>query len=311
MDHMETELIIAILYSAVRAGTPVLYATLGELLTERSGILNLGLEGIMLLGAMTAVAVNVTTGDALLSVMAAGLAGIALALIHAVVSIRMHLNQIVSGLALVFLGKGLSAFYGARFVGQQVPGVASWDVPLLADIPIFGRILFQQDIFVYFSYLLVGCFWFLLYRTRLGLQIRAAGEDPRSAAYSGVRVQRIRFWCLVVGAFLAAVGGAHLSLAYTQMWLQDMVAGRGWIAIGLVIFAMWHPLRAMFGAYLFGGLSSLQLNLQAQGVTISPYLLGMLPYLFTIVVLVLASWKLGKNRIGIPVALGKPYVPDY
>lgn len=308
---METELIIAILYSAVRAGTPVLYATLGELLTERSGILNLGLEGIMLVGAVTAVAVNVMTGNPFLSVMAAGLAGVALALIHAVMAIRLHLNQIVSGLALVFLGKGLSAFYGAKFVGQQVPGISSWDIPYLADIPILGRIFFQQDVFVYASFLLVGAIWFLLYRTRLGLQIRAAGENPRAASYSGVRVQRVRFWCLSVGAFLAGIGGAHLSLAYTQMWLQDMVAGRGWIAIGLVIFAMWNPLRAMFGAYLFGGLSSLQLNLQAQGVTLSPYLLAMLPYLFTIVVLVIATWKLGKNRIGVPAALGKPYIPEY
>jgi simple sugar transport system permease protein len=308
MNGLVDTFAIAVGAGAIRSGTPVLYAALGEILTERSGILNLGLEGIMLVGAWTSVAVSFHTGSPALGVAAAMIAGALLGLLHAILCIQFRANQVASGIAITIFGTGLSAFVGIRYVGEGISALAPVRVPLLGDLPIIGQLLFSHDVLVYGTYLLVPLMAALLYWTRFGLAVQAVGEDPQAAATAGVRVEFVRYVATTSGAALAGLGGAYLSLVYAQGWIENITAGRGLIAVGLVIFAAWDPWKAVLGAYLFGGATSLQLRLQAFGSNVSPYLLGMVPYLLVIAVLVIATVRLRQKRAGVPSALGLPYV---
>ncbi len=301
---------VAVLAAAVRAGTPVLFATLGEIFAERSGVLNLGVEGMMLVGALAGFVTTVRTGHPWLGLLAAAAAGAALSLVHAVLSISLRANQIASGLALTIFGTGLSASLGRSYIGVPAAGFQPFPLPGLGDIPILGPMLFRQDALVYLSYALVAAAWYALYRTRWGLELRAVGERPEAADAMGVDVARVRYGCVAIGGVLAGVGGAYLSTAYTSMWIENMTAGRGWIAVALVIFATWDPLRAVLGAYLFGGVNALQLYLQASGTGLPVYLLLMAPYVFTMVVLVIATRGTVRRRLGTPAALSLSYSRD-
>ncbi len=306
--NLDTAFIIATLVASIRAGTPILYATIGEILAERSGILNLGVEGMMLMGAVTGFIVGLKTGSPWMGVIAGMLAGGILSLFHAFVSVTLRGHQVVSGLALTLLGMGLSSFMGKPYIGVKGVRFVSVPIPLLSKIPFFGPILFNHDVLVYFSYLLIPAVWFFIYKTRPGLHLRAVGEDPATADVNGINVSRTRYLYTFVGGLLAGLGGAAISLAYTPGWIEGMTAGRGWIAVGLVIFAFWDPVQAAIGSYLFGGIQSLQFGLQTKGVTIPIYFLQMMPYAFTILVLMFASQESLRKRIGSPAALGVPYV---
>lgn len=300
-------LFLLTLAAAVRAGTPILFAALGELLAERSGVLNLGVEGMMLVGALIGFMTAQKTGEPWLGLLAAGGAGGAVALIHAFLTITLRANQVVSGLALTIFGTGVSGFWGKPLIGVPAAGFSPFRLPLLAELPLVGPVFFQHDAMVYLTYLLIPLCWGLLYRTRPGLNIRAVGESPESADAMGVRVALTRYLCVLAGGLLAGLGGAYLSLAYTHMWIENMTAGRGWIALAIVIFGTWDPIRVALGAYLFGGVQALQLRLQAVGVGLPAYLLMMTPYVFTILVLVSATRETVRRRIGAPAALGLPY----
>ncbi len=298
---------VAVLAAAVRAGTPVLFATLGEIFAERAGVLNLGVEGMMLVGALAGFAATARTGNPWIGALVAAAVGGGLSLLHAFLSVTLRANQVASGLALTIFGTGLSAFLGRGYVGVPAAGFHPVPLPWLAHLPVLGPVLFQQDPLIYLSYLIVPAAWYVLYRTRWGLDIRAVGEHPEAADAMGVDVARVRYACVVVGGLLAGLGGAFLSTAYTSMWIENMTAGRGWIAVALVIFATWDPLRAVLGAYLFGGVNALQLHIQATGTTLPTYLLLMAPYVFTIVVLVIATQETARKRLGTPAALTIPY----
>ena len=301
-------ILIPILSAAVRSGTPILYATLGEILTEKSGVMNLGLEGLMLMGAFAGFSVTITTSNPWLGILAAFATGVLITLIHAFLCITMGANQVVSGLALTMIGTGASSLLGRSYIGETIKGLDKISVPLLCKIPLLGEVLFNHDIMVYFSYVLVFAMWWLFSMTKEGLNLRAVGDSPRTADSVGLNVTRIRYVCTLLGGGIVAVGGAYMSIVYTKMWGDLMTAGRGWIAVALVIFAIWHPLRAAFGAYLFGGVEAFQLRLQAAGTTIPTPLLMMLPYLLTIIVLVIISVKEGKGLLfGEPAALGQPF----
>lgn len=305
---MTAELFIAILATAVTAGTPILFASLGEILTERAGVLNLGLEGLMLVGAVSGFSVALASHNPWLGVAGAMLAGGALALVHAVLSVTLKANQVVSGLALALFGAGLSGYLGKSLIGIPLPArMASLKIPFLSDIPLLGPVFFNQDGMVYLSYLVAPALWYLIFRTRPGLSLRAVGENPGAADALGISVSLIRYACTIGGGMLAGAGGAYLSLAYAPAWLENMTAGRGWIALALVIFSAWNPLYAVVGAYLFGGIDALSLRLQALNVMISPFFLKMLPYLFTVLVLVLVTRKSARHRFGAPKSLGVPY----
>ncbi|MDI6881052.1 MAG: ABC transporter permease [Desulfitobacteriaceae bacterium] len=301
------EFLIPLLAAAITAGTPILFAALGELITERAGITNLGVEGIMLVGAVAGFMAAVATGSPWLGLLAAMLAGGGMAFIHAILTITLRANQVVSGLSLVIFGTGLSGYLGKNYVGIPVPQSFT-PVPLgpLADIPFLGPIFFKHDILVYLSFVLVIILFFYLYRTRPGLNLRALGENPAAVDALGLNVFALKYIYVVIGGMLSGIGGAYLSLAYAPSWLENMTAGRGWIAVALVIFALWNPVRAMLGAYLFGGIDSLGFRLQVVGVGISPFILDMLPYLFTVLVLVFVVAR-HKGRLTAPGALGLPY----
>lgn len=302
------ELLVPILASAVRSGTPVLYAALGEVITERSGIMNLGLEGIMLVGAYAGFAITRSTGDPWLGLAASCLAGAAITLIHAFFCITLMCNQVVSGLAMVLTGYGLSALLGRNVIGELITGLPSMPLPLLGDIPLIGPIFFQHNAMVYLSYVLTAIFCWLIFRTRWGLNIRAVGENPRAADAMGLPVAGIRYLCCLGGGALAGLGGGYLSVVYAQMWIEGMTAGRGWIAVALVIFGLWNPARTALGAYLFGSVEALQLRMQAMGSSVSPSLLMTLPYLMTIIVLTSVSIRSGKGiKLGAPAALSVPF----
>ncbi len=315
---MDIALFVSILTITIRAGTSLLYATVGEILTERSGILNLGVEGMMIMGAVSAFAAAYHTGSAWAGVVTAILAGGLLALIHAVLTITLRADQTVSGLALTIFGSGLASFLGQRLgpegqplVGQIGPRFGRVELPIVGDIPLLGGALFHQDILVYLMYLVVPLAWFILYKTRAGLHLRAVGESPHTADAVGVNVIGLRYLYTVVGGMLVGLGGAHLSLAYTPGWTENLTSGRGWIAIALVIFATWDPARAVIGALLFGGVNAIQFRLQAAGTTIPAAFLNMLPYAFTIIVLVVITWwEAFRKRVGAPAALGLPYMRE-
>lgn len=300
-------MLISVLSAAVRAGTPLLYATIGEILVERSGVLNLGLEGLMLIGAFSGFVVAHLTSSLFLAVISSMIFGGIFGLIFAFLTVTMRVNQVVSGLALTMLGMGVSGFYGQKFIGKTAPQFPSISIPVLGNIPGVGTILFNHDLLVYFSYILVFAAWFYIFKTKWGMNLRAVGESPKTADSIGINVVKIRYIYIIIGAMLTSLGGAYLSLAYTSMWVEGMTAGRGWIAIALVIFSSWDPLRAMFAAYLFGGVASLQPRIQARGTTISTHLLMMLPYLLTLIILALTSGESIKKRIGAPTSLMSPY----
>ena len=304
---MNENLIVSILAASVVAGTPLLFASLGELITERAGITNLGVDGMMLVGAETGFMTAVLTGSPWLGVLAALVSGAILALIHAVLCITLKANQVVSGLALTIFGTGLSGYLGKAYVGMRLDNpFVKLPVPGLSNIPILGPVLFNHDPLVYISYILIIVAALYIYKTRAGLFLRALGENPAAVDAVGVNVFTRRYLYTVIGGALAGLGGAYLSLAYAPCWLENMTAGRGWIAVALVIFALWNPVRALIGSYLFGGIDALGFHLQMVGVPISVFFLNMLPYVFTIVVLVFVLVR-QNGRLTSPGALGVPY----
>ena len=269
--------------------------------------MNLGVEGMMLMGAVSGFLVTVLTGNNWWGIAAALLAGGLMALIHALICITLRGNQVVSGLALTIFGSGLSAFIGKGYVGTPLTDrFAAFPIPGLSEIPGIGRVLFQQDALVYLSFILVPVLYLLLYKSSWGLALRATGEDPAAADANGINVARMRYLNTFLGGALAGLGGAYLSLAFAPAWMENMTSGRGWIALALVIFGMWNPLWVMAGAYLFGGVEALTFRLQTIGVTISPLFLQMLPYVLTILVLIAAVQRRAQEA-GPPAALGLPY----
>ena len=304
---IEAAFVASLLSSAIRAGTPLLYATLGEILTERSGILNLGLEGIMITGAFTGFAVSLFTGNPWLGILFAGFAGMALALIHAFFSVTLKANQSITGLMLVLLGLGITSFFGRDYIGKVAVYLDPIHIPILSDVPYVGEVLFNHDPLAYLAVIVAALLWFLLFRTRYGLEIIASGEKPEAADSMGVDVDRVRYFSTLLGGFLVGIGGAYLSLAYAKLWTDGMTAGRGWICLALVIFSGWMPQRAILGAYLFGGLDVLSFKLQATGVGVSYHLMRMVPYIATIVVLLFSIIR-KKAAFGAPAALGIPYI---
>lgn len=304
---MSETLIISILAASITAGTPILFAALGELIAERSGVMNLGVDGMMLVGAVTGFMVAVNFGNPWLGVGIALVSGALLALIHAYLTVTLRANQVVSGLALTLFGTGLSDYLGKAYVGMRAEQTfGKLAIPFLSDIPIIGPVVFKQDMLVYVSYILVILTAFFLYKTRAGLFLRALGENPAAVDSVGVNVFRLRYLYVAIGGALAGLGGAYLSLAYAPCWLENMTAGRGWIAVALVIFAIWDPWRALAGSYLFGGVDAMGFHLQVIGLPISVFILNMLPYVFTILVLILVLIRKG-GRLASPQALGVPY----
>jgi len=303
-------LVEAILLTVFTAATPLLIAALGELVTERSGVLNLGVEGMMIMGAITGFAFGIYTGNPYIGALAAIIVGMMFSLLFAFLTISLVTNQVATGLALTILGLGLSGLWGEAFVG--VPGVKLEPVviPFLSSIPLVGKLLFAQDIIFYISIaLLFGVNWFL-FRSRAGLVLRAVGDSHNSAHALGLSVVRTRYLAVMFGGACSGLAGAHLSLVYTTQWIEEMTAGRGWIALALVVFASWRPNRVLVGAYLFGAVGIAQLHIQALGLKIVPQFLSALPYLATIIVLVIISRNRRLTMMNTPASLGKGFVPD-
>lgn len=286
-------LVVDVLSGGVRGGTSIMYAGLGETVSERAGIVNLGTEGSMLVGALSAYAVGVETGSPWLGALAgAGFGGL-LSLLHAYLVVRRGASQFASGLSLLFLALGLTSLFGASYVGQPVVAFDQWDVPGLSEIPVVGEVLFQQDPLLYLSFVLVPLVWFGLFKTRIGLLVRTAGERADSLTVHGYDVGLLRMGAVTFGGMLAGLGGAHLATAYASAWFENMVAGRGFIAVALVIFATWSPWRVQAGAYLFGCAIALGPALQARGYEINQFLLDAVPFVFTLLVLAV----LGKRTL--------------
>lgn len=301
----------AFLAACVVAGTPLVFATVGELITEKSGSLNLGVEGMMLMGAVMGFVAAYNTGNPLLAILCAALAGAGGALIFAIITVTLRANQTVTGLTLTIFGTGFASFVGQPMIGFSLPGsvgtfFAKAPIPLLGDIPVLGPIFFQQDIFVYFAYLIVIVSCIYMYKTRLGLNMRAVGENAAAADASGINVTLYKYAHIIVGGALCGLGGAYLALIRVPIWQSDVVTGRGWIAVALVIFASWNPIKALIGAVLFGGLSILGLRLQAMGFSISQYLVDMIPYLATVIIVIISSHKRKKENQP-PADLGNNY----
>jgi general nucleoside transport system permease protein len=303
------ELLEAIILSVLAASTPLLIAATGELVTERSGVLNLGLEGMMIVGAACGFGGAWLTGSITVGAICGIVAGTLLSLVFALMTLGLAVNQVASGLALTILGIGLSGLIGAGFVGERITAAPHLSIPGLTDIPLVGRILFGEDAFVYLSLALVVGVWLFLYRTPQGLVLRAAGDNHISAHALGYPVLRIRMFAVMFGGACAGLAGAYLPLAYTPFFIPGMTAGRGWIALALVVFASWRPGRLVIGAYLFGAVTILQLHAQAFSLGIPSQFMSALPYLATVIVLVLIS----RARTGgstAPAALGTVFVPD-
>lgn len=298
-------LIEATLQRTFMAGSSLLLGTTGEVITERSGVLNLGVEGMMNLGAVAGFIVTFRTGSITLGLLSALGVGALAAALHGFLSVYVRVNQTVSGLALSMLGVGLAGVLGKPYIGQRIPvRLEPQPLPLLSQLPVVGKLLFYQDLLFYVGILMAVATWFFLRYTRLGIQIRSVGENPKASESQGVPVKRIRFFCTLVGGMFAGFGGAHVSLAYGGSWIEGIVAGRGWIVVGLTIFSLWDPLRGMIGAFLFGGIFVTQYVLQPLGV--SPNLLAMLPYGATLLVLVLDGIRKGNRSLHAPAALGEP-----
>jgi len=313
------DLITSILAITVRAGTSLVFATIGEILTERAGILNLGIEGIMLMGAVTGFAASFYSQNLVVALLVAATVGAAMAAAHAFLTVTMRANQVVSGLSITLFGTGFSSFLGQRLgpasnnlrlMGLKAAKFTPAPFEAVADIPILGAI-FSQDILTYAVYLLIPISWFYLYKTRPGLWLRSIGEDPQTADAMGIDVIKSKYIYTILGGALIGLGGAHLSLSYTPGWSENITGGRGWIVVALVIFSMWNPARSIWGALLFGGINAVQFRLQASGTNIPAAFLNMLPYLGTITVLVLMTWwEALSKKIGAPAALGKAYMRE-
>ena len=302
---------IPILITIINAATPLLLAALGELVVEKSGVLNLGVEGMMLMGAVSGFAVTILTGNSFLGIIAAIVAGGFMAFIFALLTLSLLSNQVATGLALTLFGVGFSALIGVNFVGTPVPALPKLNIPFLSDLPVIGPLLFAHDVLVYFSIAMVFVIHYWLFKTRAGLKLRAAGESQEAAHALGHNVIRIRYLAVIFGGMMAGLAGAFLSLSYTPMWVENMSSGRGWIALALVVFASWMPARVLLGAYLFGGITIMQLFLQGMGVNIPSQILSMLPYLLTIVVLVMISRDSSKIKSAAPASLGKVFHPTH
>jgi general nucleoside transport system permease protein len=301
---------VLILVTVIGAATPLLLAALGELVVEKSGVLNLGIEGMMLAGAVTAFATAITTGSSGLGILTGALAGALLALIFAVLTMSLLANQVATGLALTIFGIGLSALLGSGFVGTPAERLPRLAVPGMSDLPTLGPLLFRHDFLVYFALFMTAAVAWFLARTRAGMIVRAIGESHEAAHAIGYPVIRIRYLAILFGGVMSGLGGAFLSLSYTPMWVEEMTAGRGWIALALVVFSAWRPWRLLLGAYLFGGVTILQLYAQGSGLFHLPaQLLSMLPYLATIVVLTVISAGPWKGWLNAPACLGKPFHP--
>ncbi len=300
----------AIILSILAASTPLLLAAAGELVAERAGVLNLGVEGMMIMGAACGFAGAYFTGSTTIGAVCGILAGVALSVVFAVLTLGLAVNQVATGLALTILGIGLSGLIGAGFVGEKIVPAPHLYIPVLTDIPLIGRILFGQDAFVYFSIALVAGIWWFLYRTRGGLVLRAVGDNHTSAHALGYPVLKIRTLAVLFGGACAGLGGAYLPLAYTPFFIPGMTAGRGWIALALVVFASWRPGRLVAGAYLFGAVTILQLHAQGAGLGIPSQLMSSLPYLATVIVLVLISRARATAGSTAPASLGLVFVPD-
>lgn len=305
---MTLALFISILAAAVQSGTPILYATLGEMFTQRTGVNNMGVEGMMMVGAFAGFMGLYLTGSPWVGVLCAGCAGALMGGLHGIVCLVFQGNQIVSGLALTIFGAGFADYMGNPYVGVATTGFRTFDFPLLSQIPVIGPILFRQNALVILSYFMAPLLWFILQRTRLGMALRATGERPEVVKAAGLSPLLMRWTGCIGGGFLVGIGGGYLSLAYTHMWSHSMSSGRGWIAVALVIFAFWRPGRAIVGAYLFGGVVAFQMRLQASGAIISSAFLQMLPYILTLLVLLVSSVR-GKGR-GAPAGLGVNLEPE-
>lgn len=312
-------LITSILVVTLRAGTSLVYATIGEIYTERSGVLNLGVEGMMMLGALSGFAVSYHTGNLPLAFAVAALVGGLMAALHAFITVTMRGNQVVSGLSITLAGTGLASFLGQRLgpasnnyylAGMVAPRIAQAPIFPLSELPVVGA-LFNQDILTYIMYILVPLSWFYMYKTRAGLNLRAVGENPRTADAMGIDVTRVRYGYTILGGVLAGLGGAHLTLSYTPGWAENITGGRGWIVIALVIFAMWNPGRSLWGALIFGGINAIQFRLQAAGTVIPAAFLNMSPYIVTVLMLVVITVSsTARHQIGAPAALGKAYMRE-
>ncbi len=300
----------AVLLTIITAATPLLLAALGELVTERSGVLNLGVEGMMIMGAISGFAFALMSGNPYVGVLAGIGFGALFSLLFAFLAITLVTNQVATGLALTILGLGISGLWGEAFVG--IPGIKLQPIviPILSEIPFLGRLLFSQDLIFYLSIaILVGTNW-LLFKSRAGLVLRAVGDSHQSAHALGISVIKVRYLAVMFGGACSGLAGAYMSLVYTTQWIENMTAGRGWIALALVVFASWRPNRVLIGAYLFGAVGIAQLHIQALGYKIAPQLLSALPYLATIVVLVVIARNRRLTMMNTPASLGKGFVPD-
>lgn len=299
------------LLTCIVAGTPLLFAIVGEIITERSGSLNLGVEGMMLLGAIAGFSTAVGTQNPLLAILGAAVAGAGGALIYAILTVTLRANQTVTGLTLTIFGTGVASFVGQPMLGSTIPSnvsafFAKKALPVLSDIPFIGPILFKQDLFVYLGYVTFIVAAIYLYKTRTGLNLIAVGENTAAADASGINVNLYKYIHILLGGALCGLGGAYLSVVRIPIWQMDVVAGRGWIAVALVIFASWNPIKAFFAAVLFGGLSILGLRLQAMGFSFSQYLVDMIPYLATIIIVIFSTRKNVKGNLG-PANMSRPY----
>ena len=299
------------LAAAVIAGTPLLFATLGELITEKAGNLNLGVEGMMLMGAVMGFAVGLWTGNPFFAILGAIGAGAAGSAVYAILTVTLRANQTVTGLTLTIFGTGFASFVGKDFMGVPAPGsvkavFATMNVPILSKIPVIGPTFFEQDIFIYFGYLITIAASIYLWRTKKGLNLKAVGENAAAADASGINVNLYKYVHIIFGGALCGLGGAYMSLVTIPVWQENVVAGRGWIAVALVIFASWKPSKALIGAFLFGGLNILGFRLQSMGIHISQYLVDMVPYAATILIVIISTRKNKKEDMG-PADLSFPY----
>lgn len=301
------DLAISILVGIIVAATPLVFAAVGELVAEKSGVLNLGVEGMMIMGAFAAFAITITTGSYALGALAGALVGAAMAALFGLLTLTLQSNQVATGLALTMFGLGLSALLGQSYSGLSVGNFPRTPLPLLSDLPGIGQLFALLDAFVYGAFALVAAVAWFLHNSRSGLVLRAVGENHDAAHALGYSVIKWRYIALLFGGACAGVGGAYLSLVQTPLWVEKMTAGRGWIALALVVFGSWNPWRVLTGAYLFGGITILQLHAQALGLNVDAQILSMLPYIATIVVLVIISANRAKTRMNAPACLGKAF----
>ncbi|HEY2865179.1 MAG TPA: ABC transporter permease [Casimicrobiaceae bacterium] len=301
---------ITLVTLTLAAGTVLIFAALGELVTEKAGVLNLGVEGMMLVGAVAAFIVADETGRGWLGALVGTAAGAGVALIFAVLTLSLMANQVATGLALSLFGTGLSAFAGIDHVGHVIEPIVPLALPWLSELPVVGRLLFAHSPFVYLSLALFACVQWFLFHTRAGLVLRAIGESPRSAHAIGHPVLAVRYAAVAFGGACAGLGGAYLALAYSPLWNEGITAGRGWIALALVVFANWKPWRVLAGAYLFGAVTLVQFQAQAMGIAVPSQFLAMLPYAATIAVLALISRDATAIRLNAPASLGRPFHTD-